>query len=255
MKEADFRARFPNASEMAVRLNCEDYGGARPSQVLVLEPSQGQGQARPGQATPGRRTRRQDLVQARVQAKAQARAAQDQALAGIRGQVQGHLVAMAQARLQALRARGPAVVKPSGRRKVVRNRNGGTWSEARFFQAIRSALRGVFKFWVPAKEVLMAARVPWPGPRGRKWGFVCERCQTLNLRDQVEIDHVQPAGACRSLAELADFIANLTPEHPAAFQVLCLDCHRQKTDKEAKRRREARRAVSVAPGPGAGAEP
>lgn len=237
MKEAEFRAKFPHASEQVIRLNCEDYGGARP--LFHVEQSrpapapgpgqgvaQGKGRRRPGRAGTGRP------------------GPQGQASGGQpgTGQAVPELARLARARLAAVRARGPIQTAPTGRRRVILTRNGGTWSEARFFQAVRSALRGVFQFWVPAKRVLEAARVPWPGPRGRLWGFLCERCDRLHVRKSVEVDHVEPCGACRTLDEVLEFLEKLTREDPAAFQVLCKKCHREKTDQEARARREARKS-------------
>jgi len=134
----------------------------------------------------------------------------------------------------ALRASKPA--KRHGRRsRVPLVRNGGTWSEARYWQAVRSALRRGFRFWRPAKLALEAARIAAKGPRGRKWLYLCAACGKFHLRKHVEIDHREPCGALTKLEHIPDFLRRLTPENPKAYQVLCVRCHPKKTRAERAR--------------------
>lgn len=115
---------------------------------------------------------------------------------------------------------------------MARTRNGGQWTEARFWQAVRSALRRGFRFWRPAVLALQAARVPCKGPRGRKWAYLCAKCQRFYLRKHVQIDHVKPCGQLTRPDHLAEFLARLTPEGAGSYQVLCLTCHPTKTKAE-----------------------
>lgn len=94
---------------------------------------------------------------------------------------------------------------------------------------IRSFLRRAFRFWQPAQEALKRAKRAWPGPRGRKWGFVCAHCGETFIRAQVEIHHTEEVGSLKTLDELPDFVRRLTPEDPAAYQVLCKKCHKLET--------------------------
>ena len=116
--------------------------------------------------------------------------------------------------------------------RVPKTRNGGTWSEARYWQSVRSALRRGFRFWKPISNALRAARISAPGPRGRKWLFLCASCQKMHLRKCVQVDHVLPCGQLTSPEHIAEFLRRLTAEEPTDFQVLCLECHQAKTDAE-----------------------
>jgi hypothetical protein len=128
------------------------------------------------------------------------------------------------------------VAKKKGQR-VARTRNGGTWTEAAYWQRLRSALRRSYRFWKPAVMALKAARIPMSGPRGRKWGFICAGCGKPYLRKQVNIDHKEPAGALTDYEHIGPFLKRLTPEDPSAYQVLCTGegtcrCHDRKTKAE-----------------------
>lgn len=127
----------------------------------------------------------------------------------------------------------PAETQKLKKSRVPLVRNGGTWSEAKYWGALRSCLRRLSQFWKPAQVALHAARVSWPGPRGRKHGYRCAGCGELFLRREVQVDHIVPCGKLTSLDDLPEFVRRLTPEDPAAFQVLCISkCHRAKTDNE-----------------------
>jgi hypothetical protein len=78
----------------------------------------------------------------------------------------------------------------------------------------------------------LAARIACRGPRGQKWVYLCAGCGKTHLRKNVHIDHREPCGALTSLDHLPGFLARLTPEDPAAYQVLCLRCHQTKTNQE-----------------------
>jgi hypothetical protein len=137
------------------------------------------------------------------------------------------------------RAPAPAHEKKSTGR-VQRTRNAGTWSEARYWQAVRSALRRAFRFsWVPARMALRAARMACHGPRGQKWAYLCARCQKPHLRKMVQLDHVVACGSLCSAEHVAGFLARLTPERPEDYQVLCLACHKEKTGKDRKTKTSA----------------
>lgn len=131
--------------------------------------------------------------------------------------------------------------KPKRASKVPRTRNGGTWTEAEYFQRLRSCLRKMSMYWKPARDAERAARVPMKGPNGQKWAFLCADCNKLHKRKNVNIEHITPAGSLTSLDHLPGFVARLFPEDPAAFAVRCLDCHQKKTNAE----REARAASKL----------
>lgn len=135
---------------------------------------------------------------------------------------------------KARKSKGKAVSKASGPKahRVPRTRNGGTWSEAKYFQTIRSGLRRMFRFWKPAAMALQAARVPCRGANGQKWAYVCADCGKVFPRKAVQIDHITPCGALTELGHIADFLQRLTPENTDAFAVRCLACHQNKTNTE-----------------------
>lgn len=117
--------------------------------------------------------------------------------------------------------------------KVPRTRNHGTLTDSMFWGMVRSGLRRTFRFWKPATAALNAAKIAWPGPRGRKWGYRCAVCGGTFLRKEVQIDHKEPCGTLTDYAHVPDFLRKLTPESPESFQVLCKGkCHQSKTNAE-----------------------
>lgn len=125
--------------------------------------------------------------------------------------------------------------------KVARTRNAGTFTEADYFQAIRSALRDAFRYWKPAQIALQNARFRYMLPSGKTiWAFRCADCGRGFRREGVHIDHVEPVGALRDLAHLADFVRRLTPEDPAAYKIRCVKvCHAAKSGEERAARANA----------------
>lgn len=114
------------------------------------------------------------------------------------------------------------------RQRVARTRNGGTWTNARYFSHLRSALRMAFRWWKPALTALKRAKV------GKL--YLCAGCGKLFPRKQVQIDHTIPAGSLSCYGDIAGFLERLTAEDPDAFKVLCrARCHQAKTDAERKR--------------------
>lgn len=124
--------------------------------------------------------------------------------------------------------------KPAAPRisRVKRTRNAGTWTEAQFWQRIRSCLRRMSVYWRPARAALIAARVPCRGPNGQKWAYLCADCNTLHPRKRVQLDHVIPCGALRTFEHMGEFLSRLLPEDAGAYKVRCLKCHQVKTNAE-----------------------
>lgn len=125
-------------------------------------------------------------------------------------------------------------------KRVKRTRNAATWTEADYFSAIRSALRGKFKWWKPGIIALNKAVVLKPTAGGKvKKMYKCACCEQLFIRKNVEIDHIEEVGSLRSLDDIVGFIQRLTPESPDKFQILCKPCHGIKTNAaRLKRKRE-----------------
>ena len=117
-------------------------------------------------------------------------------------------------------------------RKVERPRNGGQWTEARYFGFIRSALRSAFQKWGPKHEAKKDAK-------GAYNTYVCAACDGWFGSSQVEVDHIVPAGALKSYEDLPGFVERMFCEKQG-FQVLCKDCHQLKTNNEREERKNAR---------------
>lgn len=119
-------------------------------------------------------------------------------------------------------------------RRVKKTRNAGTWTEARFWGAVRSALRRGFRYWQPAMNAKLEARRPYKGKNKRqKWEYQCAHCKEWFPDKEIQVDHVIPVGSLKGPEDLIGFLMRLTPED--GFQVLCLDDHQKKTNKERKK--------------------
>lgn len=115
--------------------------------------------------------------------------------------------------------------------------NNGTWTSARYNSFIKSALRSASQRWPPRYECLNKAK------RGklinRKTGrlaehYVCKACKQLFPAKEVQVDHVQPIiNPITGFTSWDDVIRNMFCEE-TNLQVLCLDCHKNKTQEERK---------------------
>lgn len=114
-------------------------------------------------------------------------------------------------------------------RRVERTRNSGTWTEARYFSFIRSALRSAFQKWGPKHEAKKLAK------RGYNQ-YECAHCGEIYGNKDTEVDHIQPAGSLKTYQDLPAFVERMFCE-VEGFQVLCKACHQVKTNEE----REARK--------------
>lgn len=119
-------------------------------------------------------------------------------------------------------------------RKVERTRNGNTWTEARYFGFIRSALRSAFQKWGPKHEAKKQAKVQYNT-------YVCAHCDGWFGSSQVEVDHIVPAGSLKCYDDLPGFVERMFCEADG-FQVLCKECHQTKTNEERKCRTGKQRA-------------
>ena len=116
--------------------------------------------------------------------------------------------------------------------RVPKVRNGGTWTEAKYWGHLRSALRRAFRFWKPAIDALNAARIPCTTRPNQKWAYRCFDCGKYFIRKEVQIDHVIPCGTLLGPEDVARFLQRLTTEDPNGFTVRCKKCHQAKTTAE-----------------------
>jgi len=113
-----------------------------------------------------------------------------------------------------------------------RTRNGGSWTEARFWGFLRSGVRGISVRWRPIQKAKEDSRRSYSGPdKRRKWEYQCSGCGQWHAGKSVKVDHVVPCGSLRSWDDLAVFCERLFCEQDG-LQVLCLSCHSRKNDSE-----------------------
>jgi hypothetical protein len=116
--------------------------------------------------------------------------------------------------------------------RVPRTRNAGTMTESMFWSMIRSALRQKSRWWKPIGECKKLARRVYKGKNKRqKWEYLCNKCKQWYKSDQVNVDHIEPAGSLNCSNDLPSFVDTLFCEQDN-LQVLCKTCHDQKTQLE-----------------------
>lgn len=104
------------------------------------------------------------------------------------------------------------------------------WTEARYWQFIRSALRKAWLRYPNRFEILSLSRRP-SKRKGLKWEYQCASCKEWFKSTDVQVDHKTPAGQLKSYDECGKFIDNLFCE-TENLNVLCKPCHQIKTKKE-----------------------
>lgn len=120
----------------------------------------------------------------------------------------------------------------------VKQRAGDRWTESRYFSFIRSALRGAFNKYPPKFDAKINARTTVEGKRHR-YEYQCAECGNTFRDNEVQVDHIEPAGSLKTYADLPTFVEKLFCEVDN-LQVLCKQCHKSKTqsEREAKKNEE-----------------
>lgn len=112
-------------------------------------------------------------------------------------------------------------------RTVEKTRNGGKWTEARYWQFVRTALRMASRKWRPKWEAKERVRRPNESTNKRlKWEYQCADCLGWFRDDQTEVDHIVPCGNLQD--DPKGFIERLFCEVDG-FEVRCKSCHKNKT--------------------------
>ena len=117
-----------------------------------------------------------------------------------------------------------------------------TWSTARFWGFIRSALRQAFNRYPVKYAVIKDAAVDTETGEvyktGRRAGqektvkmYECSQCKQLWRQKDVQIDHIVPAGSLKSFDDLGPFAERLFCG-AEGLQIMCKDCHATKTKGE-----------------------
>mgnify|MGYP000718738822 CR=1 FL=1 len=133
--------------------------------------------------------------------------------------------------------------RPSGEK----TRNSGNWTEAKFRSFITNQLRGATRKWGPIQEVKKEANVS----RGMYKCRNCKREVPLTIKQgnkrtkNVFVDHIKPiVDPEKGFTTFDEYIERMFCEKDN-LQVLCGDCHDEKSLKErelaAKARKEGKR--------------
>lgn len=121
-------------------------------------------------------------------------------------------------------------------RTVEKNRAGGTWSNARYFSFIRSLLRRGFMKYPVKFQVKNEASRPYKGSdKRRKKEYQCAVCEGWFPDKEVAVDHIEPCGSLKSYEDLPKFVATLFCEKEN-LQIVCNECHQQKSNREREER-------------------
>lgn len=100
-----------------------------------------------------------------------------------------------------------------------------TWTTAKFYSFLRSALRQAFKRWPPKYEALAKASRKYEGPNPRqKKEFQCAICKAWHPQTKVEVDHIIPCGSLRTPEDIGQFVLRMFVS-VESFRVLCKPCH------------------------------
>ena len=112
----------------------------------------------------------------------------------------------------------------------VKTRAGKTWTEARYFQFIRTALRKAFSRYPVKYAVLNDAKRTVTGKR-HKYEYKCCECKGWFKSTEVQVDHIIPCGSLKTFDDLPRFVSTLFCESDN-LQVICKPCHKAKTAEE-----------------------
>ena len=108
----------------------------------------------------------------------------------------------------------------------------GRYTEAGFWNFVRSGLRQKYNKWGPKYDVLKEARQASRAKR-YKWKYRCAICQELHPNKNVQVDHIVPCGSLRSFSDLPGFVKRLFCEKEG-LRVLCKQCHNKVTQEQRK---------------------
>ena len=120
-----------------------------------------------------------------------------------------------------------------------RKYNDGEWTEARFRAFIISALRAYMKRFPPKWKALKAAMV---GKKiNKRTGrlaehYLCASCGGFFVARDVQVDHIDPVVSPEEGFQDGWTYFNRLYCEADNLQVLCKQCHREKTNAERKER-------------------
>lgn len=122
-------------------------------------------------------------------------------------------------------------------------RNGGQWSEARYQSFVKSALRAASRRWPPKFETLndsyVDRRTNVKTGRPAKH-FQCNTCKLLYPASEVQVDHIEPIIDPTTGFISWDLVIERMFCEKDNLQVLCIECHKIKTNAEKALAKERR---------------
>jgi 5-methylcytosine-specific restriction endonuclease McrA len=125
--------------------------------------------------------------------------------------------------------------------KPPKTRCSGTWTEARYWGFIRSALRRAFTRYPVNYHVRNAAKRPYKGPNKlQKNEFQCGVCKQWFIQKSTQVHHLVECGSLKSYSDLPGFVERLFCEADN-LQVVCKRCHSRITHTQDAKPRPARR--------------
>lgn len=120
---------------------------------------------------------------------------------------------------------------------MTEERNGGSWTSSRFFSFVKSALRSASTRWPPKYETKKAAWV-------RRGVYTCagykRKPHEAQAKD-VAVDHINPVIDPETGFTTWDDLIDRMFCEADGFQVLCKECHKQKTADERELRKKNRK--------------
>lgn len=119
--------------------------------------------------------------------------------------------------------------------------NGGTWTEGRFNSFIKSTLRSGSQRWPPKYKALADAK------RGKRINlasgrlaehYACAGCKNEFPAKEIQVDHIYPViDPSIGFTTWDDVIKRMFCEIEN-FQILCRECHKEKTNLEKQQSQE-----------------
>lgn len=118
------------------------------------------------------------------------------------------------------------------RKRKTGTRAAGTMTESQFWSMIRASLRKTSRYWKPISICRMKARRKYTGSnKKQKYEYLCNGCKKWFPASLINVDHIIPVGTLNGYSDLSGFVERLFCEADK-LQVLCNECHNDKTSKE-----------------------
>jgi hypothetical protein len=123
-----------------------------------------------------------------------------------------------------------------GEHMKAKHRNGGKWTEARYRSFVMSALRKA-QWGVKYSAIRLAYDSVGinPATKRKRKLYRCASCNNNFPQDKVVADHISPVVPVTGFDSWDNVIERMFCE-AGGFQVLCKECHHEKSQKENKER-------------------